>query len=340
MSTPRQEVMGATWRNWRNVWLQFQVCVKMDLFSFFPFRIGVGKAGSRSKAIHSLRNEPPSRSSGMSVRAISKLLAFRCAKGRFFTDRDTPQSPLVIIVNESLARRYFWNEDPVGRKTDRGTIIGVVGDVRTSHLDRPATPEIYSFFVQNAAVLPDAGLSLVVRGQSSLDGKAWSAVVGKSIRDVIHDVNPREVVYDTKTMDQVIASSIGDKRLYLWLIGGFAALSVVLAATGVYSVIAYVSMERTSEFGLRVALGATPTQILGAVLRYGACLSATGIAVGFAGSFVATRLLRSLLEGADSTDSWILTGVGLMLLVISVAASLAPAYRAMQVDPNVALRYE
>jgi putative ABC transport system permease protein len=141
-------------------------------------------------------------------------------------------------------------------------------------------------------------------------------------------------------MDQVIASSISDKHLYLWLIGGFAVLSIVLAATGVYSVIAYLAMERTSEFGLRMALGATPFQILGAVLRYGACLSAAGIAVGGAGSFAATRMLRSLLESADSADTWTLTGVGFMLFVISVAASLVPAYRAMQVDPTVALRYE
>jgi putative ABC transport system permease protein len=288
--------------------------------------------------------QPPERAPESELRYVSQgyfeTLRIPLRKGRFFTDRDTAQSPLVIIVNESLARRYFSNEDPVGRKTDRGMVIGVVGDVRTSHLDRPATPEIYSFFVQNAALLPDAGLSLVVSGQSGLDGKAWSAALGKSIRDIIHQVNPREVVYDTRTMDQVIAGSISDKRLYLWLIGGFAALSVVLSATGVYSVIAYLAMERRSEFGLRMALGATPSQILGGVLRYGAGLSATGIAVGGAGSFAATRLLRSLLEGADSTDSWTLTGVGFMLLVISVAASLVPAYRAMQVDPNVALRYE
>src|SRR5262249_22144551 len=161
-----------------------------------------------------------------------------------------------ILVNEALAHKYFPNEDPLGRVTDRGTIIGVVGDVRTSRLDRPATPEVYYYFVQNTAATTDAGVSLVVSAPTRRGGLA------NAVRDAIHQVNPRQVVYDIKTMDRVIANSLSDMNLYLWLIGVFAGLAVLLATSGIYAVISYLVAARTQEFGLRMALGAEAAQIL------------------------------------------------------------------------------
>jgi putative ABC transport system permease protein len=254
--------------------------------------------------------------------------------GRVFTPRDTPDVPRVIVVNEALARTYFPNEDPVGRVTDRGIIAGVVGDVRTSRLDRPASPEIYYHFVQNAAATSDAGVSLVLRSQQPPE------TLARAVREAIHQVNGRQVVYDVKTMDQVVAASLSDMTLYVWLIGVFAGLAMLLAASGVYGVIAYAVAARTREFGLRVALGAQGAQILRLVLGHGAGMVACGLMAGGAGTLASGRLLGSLLKGADSTDAGTLAGVGVLLAAAGLAACLVPARRAMRVDPNVALKYE
>jgi putative ABC transport system permease protein len=254
--------------------------------------------------------------------------------GRLFTDRDTANAPRVILINEALAHRYFENEDPLGRLTDRGAIIGVVGDVRTSRLDRPATPEIYYSFNQNAGAMPDAGVSLVVSAPSQPE-----ALV-KSVSDAIHQVNPGQVVYDVKTMERVIANSLADMNLYLWLIGVFAGLAVLLAACGVYGVISYVVTARTQEFGLRLALGARGVQILRLVLVHGSALVACGVILGVFGAITAAQLLDSVLSGVASIDPATLAGVGIVLAVVAIAACLLPARRAMRVDPNTALRFE
>ncbi len=254
--------------------------------------------------------------------------------GRLFTERDTLQGELVILINEALARKYFPNEDPVGRRTDRGPIVGVVGDVRTSRLDTPATPEIYYCFAQNAAATSDAGVSLVVSAQSRPEALA------NAVRDAIHQVNPHQVIYDVKTMERVLADSLADMRLYVWLIALFAGLAVLLAVSGVYAVVSFTVTARTQEFGLRVALGAGEAQILRLVLGHGSSLVATGLALGAAGTLAASRLLKSLLSGVTSTDAATLAGVSVLLAAVGLAACLVPARRAMRVDPNVALKYE
>jgi putative ABC transport system permease protein len=254
--------------------------------------------------------------------------------GRLFTDRDTSDAPRVILINEALARRYFPNEDPLGRRTDRGIIVGVVGDVRTSRLDRPASPEIYYSFAQNTAATSDAGVSLVVGTQSRPEALA------KAVRDAIHQVNPHQVIYDVKTMERVIADSLADMSLYVWLIGLFAGLAVLLALSGVYGVVSYMVTARTREFGLRLALGAEEAQILRLVLGHGVWLVACGVLLGAAGTLAVARLLASLLRGVTSTDPATLAAAGVLLAAVSLAACLGPARRAMRVDPNIALKYE
>jgi predicted permease len=254
-------------------------------------------------------------------------------RGRLFTDRDTADSPRVILINEALARRYFPNEDPVGHQTDRGVIVGVIGDVRTSRLDRPPTPEIYYSFAQNPAALPDAGVSLVVSTESRPE-----AVV-RAVTGAIHEVNPHQVVYDVKTMERVIANSLADIRLYLWLLGLFASLALLLAVSGVYGVISYVVTARTQEFGIRVALGAEGPQILRLVLGHCSGLVACGVVLGTAGALAVARLLKSLLSGVTSADPATLAAVAVLLSVVGLAASLVPARRAMRVDPVVALKW-
>jgi putative ABC transport system permease protein len=255
-------------------------------------------------------------------------------KGRPFTYRDTATSPRVILINEALARRYFPNDDPIGQLTDRGTIVGVVGDVRASHLDHPATPEIYYSFAQNAGATSDAGVSLVVSTQSRPE-----ALV-RAVRDVIHQVNRHQVIFGVKTMERVVSDSLADMHFYVWLIGAFAGLAVLLAACGVYGVISYAVTARTQEFGVRLALGAQGAQIMRLVLGHGSGLLLWGIVLGVAGTLAVARLLGSFFGGVISADPAMLSIVGVVLAAVAVAACFVPAQRAMRVDPLVALKCE
>jgi putative ABC transport system permease protein len=255
-------------------------------------------------------------------------------RGRAFSDRDTNDAPLVILVNETLARRYFSNEDPVGQRTDRGIIVGVVGDVRQAGLDRPPAPEIYYTFAQNTAASSDPGVTLVV--SSTIPPEALVSAVRAAIREV----NPNQVIFNIKPMQRVIADSLADLNLYVWLIGLFAALALTLAAAGIYGVISYSVTKRTQEFGIRLALGADAKRLLRLVLSHGAGLAGLGLAVGAAGAFALTRLLKSLLVGVTPTDPATFAAVGILLAAVALIACLIPARRAMRVDPIVALRYE
>jgi predicted permease len=254
-------------------------------------------------------------------------------KGRLLSDRDTSDSPRVILINEALARTYFPTEDPVGQTMDRGLIVGVVGDVRTSRLDRPATPEIYYAFAQNTAATSDAGVSLVVRTHSRPE-----AVAG-TIRQAIQQTNPHQAVFGIRTMERVVADSLADMNLYLWLTGLFAAIAMLLAVSGVFAVISYVVATRTREFGIRLALGAGRRQILGLVLGHGAIMVGSGLILGAAASQVSARVLSSL-SGVTSVDRATLVAVGVLLAVTALAACFIPARRAMKVDPRTALQYE
>jgi len=255
-------------------------------------------------------------------------------RGRGFDARDTSDSKRVILINEALAQRYFPGEDPIGRTTDRGMIVGVVGDVRQAGLDRPATPEIYYTFTQNSAATSDAGLSLVVRARTRPE-----ALVN-AVRSAIHDVNPNQAVFNVKTMSQVVKESLGDVNLYFWLIGLFAALAMLLAIAGIYGVVSYAVTGRTQEFAIRLALGAGRHQILNLVLGHGSMLLAFGLALGVAGALALTRTLRSLVSSATSADAITLAAVGMLVAVVGLAACVIPARRAMRVDPNMALKYE
>jgi putative ABC transport system permease protein len=275
---------------------------------------------------------------GAELRYVSpgyfEALRIPLRRGRLFTDRDTPDVPVVIVINEALARRYFPNEDPIGQPTNRGVIVGVVGDVRTSRLDLPATPEIYYSFMQNPAATSDAGVSLVVSSYTPPE------TLVNAVRDAIHQVNPRQVVYDAKTMEAVVANSLAGTRLYLWLIGWFAGLALLLAASGVYGVISYVVAARTQEFGIRLALGAEVSQILLSVLRHGGWLAVCGVIVGGASTLAAGRLLQSLLSGVNPADPAMLAAAASLLALVALAACLGPARRATRVDPAIALKYE
>jgi putative ABC transport system permease protein len=255
-------------------------------------------------------------------------------RGRSFTDRDEKDAPRVVLINDALARRYFSNDDPVGRQIDRGTIVGVVGDVPQFGLDRPAVPEIYYPVAQNFAQMSSTGTSLVVSAQVPAE------TLARAVRSAIHEVDPNQAIFAVKTMRRVIGDSMGDLNLYLWLIGLFAGLALVLAVAGIYGVTSYAVTERTREYGIRVALGAETSRVLGLVLGHGALLIGVGLALGACGAVALTRLLKSLLFEVTPTDPVTFAGMAGLLAAVALVACLVPARRATKVDPVIALRYE
>jgi putative ABC transport system permease protein len=255
-------------------------------------------------------------------------------RGRDFSARDTSDVPRFILINEALARRYFPNEDPVGRTLDRGTIIGVAGDVRQSTLDVPAQPEIYYAVAQNFAQIRRLGSTLVVRG----DGPP-EALVG-AIRAAVREVNPNQGLFRVATMQRVIEESLASPRLYAWLLGLFGFLGAVLAAAGIYGVVAYLVALRTREFGIRMALGADAGRVLRLVLRRGAVLAALGLAMGMGAAVALTRVLQGLLYGVTATDPVTFGAMAMLLAAVALAACLVPARRATKIDPMTALRHE
>ena len=254
-------------------------------------------------------------------------------QGRLLSASDTAEAPPVILVNEALARQYFGDQSPVGRALDRGTIAGVVGNVRQVGLDRPAGPELYYPAAQNVTMATDIGMSLIVR----TDGPPEPAI--ESIRAAVRDVNPSLAIFNVKTMDRVLADSLWQLNLYRWLIGLFAALALVLAVIGLYGVISYAAGARTQEFAIRLALGSDQRALARLVLRRALALTAIGLACG---GFVAVSVASSLkaLSVSAGPDAPILAVTSLIVVSVALAACTVPALRAAAVDPVVALRHE
>ncbi len=248
-------------------------------------------------------------------------------QGRGFIRGDTAEAPRVILVNEALVRTYLPpGQSPVGRELDRGTIIGVVGDVRQVRLDRPAEPEIYYPAAQNVTMTSDLGMSLIVRTATSPEP------LTPAIRDAVTKVNGNLAIFNVKTMEQVLADSLWEVHLYRWLIGLFTALTLVLAAIGLHGVIAYNVTSRMREFAVRLALGADPAGLARSVVRRAIGLTAAGLA---AGALIAAAVSPWLeqLPVARQSDPIAYGAIGAALVVLALAASAVPALRVAAVNP-------
>jgi predicted permease len=254
--------------------------------------------------------------------------------GQTFRPGDGPDTPRVIVVNETLARSYSPDGSAVGRQTNRGTIIGVVGDVRQVDLRTPPKPEVYYTLVQNFAQMRQHGSTLIVRTRGPAEG-----IVG-ALREAVREVSPNQAVFRIATMEQVVDDSLASPRLYAWLVGLFAAMGTLLAMAGLYGVIAYLVELRRREFGIRMALGADTMSILHLVLSRGAVLVGAGILSGVLGALGLTRLMRAMLYGVTATDPWTFGSMALALVGVGLAACFVPARRAASVNPAVALRSE
>lgn len=258
-------------------------------------------------------------------------------KGRFFTERDTADSPKVVIISESFAARFFAGQDPLGQRItmDFGEpwtaeIVGVVGNIHHNSLAAPVYREMYTPAAQQAPGM----WNLVVRG--AVDPTRLTAAIKSEVR--ASDKNLP--IYNVRPMEERVAESAAQPRLRTTLLGIFAGLAVLLAAVGIYGVISYSVTQRTHELGIRKALGAQSGDVLRLVVRQGMALALIGVAIGLTASFGLARLIQGLLFNISPMDPWTFVSIPLLLAMVALSATLIPAWRATRVDPMVALRYE
>jgi len=262
-------------------------------------------------------------------------------KGRRFDASDTPDSHKVVITNQEFARAFFPNQDPVGKRIDVGwgdtgwcEIIGVVGNAKQGELAAEIRPSTFMLYAQNAPILQFLDVNLIVRTNQD----PLSAVQG--IRALIRQLDSNQPLGGAKTMDRVISESLAPQQAPAWLFGAFSAIALFLAAIGIYGVLSYFVVHRSQEIGVRMALGAQRSNVLGLILRQGARLIATGLVIGIGGAIFAARALTALLFGIKPTDLPTFIAVSLLLAALGLVACAVPALRATRVDPLVVLRSE
>ena len=260
-------------------------------------------------------------------------------KGRSFTEQDRVNTPHALIINEALAQRYWPGGDAIGKRLgfedDKGQqdwweIVGIVGNVKHERLDAEAKPEVYFSYQQS----PRNFMTLVVRTSSD------PSLLIAGVREQVLGIDRDQPVFDIKTMEQRLAKSLAPSRFIMTLLAVFSALALVLAALGIYGVMAYVVTQRTHEIGIRIALGAQPRDVVRMVVGQGMTLALAGVVLGLVAAFILTRLMSSLLYGVTATDPITFGGVALVLSAVALLATFIPARRATRVDPMVALRYE
>ena len=270
-----------------------------------------------------------------------RVLGIPVKRGRAFLASDAKNSQPVILVNEAFARQHFPGEDAVGRHLvfsgpdekplPPREIVGVVGNVRFEAFNADEVPEYYIPFEQ----APSAVSEVVVRASG---GDA--AALATSVRAALKAVDPNLLIWETRTMDELVGRWTAPRRFNVALLGLFAALAMLLAAVGIYGVMSYTVTQRTHEIGIRMALGARARDVLAMVVRQGMLLTLAGLGLGLLGAFALTRLMAGLLYGVSPTDPLVYVAVALLLGAVALVSCLIPARRATKVDPMIALRYE
>jgi predicted permease len=267
-----------------------------------------------------------------------RVLGIPLIRGRMFDERDAANAPHVAVISEALAHDRWPRQDPIGHTIEFGnmdgdprllTIVGIVGDTHEYGLDEPPRPTVYVNLFQR----PRAEMTVTML--SAADTRSLTSAA----RGILHDLNP-EIPAEFRTFQQVYSASLGSRKFNLILIGFFGITALMLATAGVFGVMAYSVSRRTREFGVRVALGATPGDVLRMVLAQGMRTILIGVAIGIVGSFALTQTVSSLLFGVTATDPVTFGAVTLLLVAVALLACYIPARRATKVDPVVALRYE
>jgi putative ABC transport system permease protein len=292
-----------------------------------------------------VRGQPPIRPSDQPSTEVRQVtadffaaLGMPVLRGRSIAESDQPGTTKVLVINQSLAKKFFPTGDAVGQWLTLGwtgdtlgdsrQIVGVVGDVRSAALADAPEPTVYVPIMQ----APYQSLSILVRSNAS------PATLAAPLRAIIRDIDHEVPVYSVQTMEERVTSSVGRQKFYATLIAVFAAVALALSAVGLYGVIAYAVSQRTHELGVRVALGASADRITRMVVGEGLKLTATGAVLGVAGSLLAGRLISTLLFGVTAVDPVTLAGVVAVLAIVAMLASWLPARRAARIDPLTAIR--
>jgi putative ABC transport system permease protein len=267
-------------------------------------------------------------------------------KGRLLTAQDTPDTPLVVVIDEALAEQHFQTEDPIGKRISQSSsgtpsyeIVGVVRHVEHNNLDGQASrsPQFYLAFNQ---IPPDRLPGSVRRINLLTRTEVEPLSLAPAVRAEIAALNKDQAVFNVRTMEQIVSQSVAPRRFSMLLLSVFAVVALVLASIGIYGMMSYAVAQRTREIGLRMTLGAQRGNVLRMVIGHGMKLALVGIALGLVASVALTRTMKSLLFGVSATDPTTFVGLALLLTLIALLACWFPARRATRVDPIVALRYE
>ncbi len=280
-------------------------------------------------------NEPMNADSRVINSDYFRAMSIPLLQGRAFTEGDGADAAGVAVINEVMARRFWPDENPIGKRLTFGgdpprEIVGIVAALKHDNLSAEEAPEMYAPYGQR----PQSRMSIVVR--STVDPQSLTSAV----RGAVREVDPNQPIYNVMTMEQRLASALAPQRFNTLVLGLFAGVALVLAVLGIYGVMSYTVSQRTHEIGVRMALGAQRTDVLRLVTRQGMTLAIIGIIIGLIASFAATRVLTTLLYGVSPTDFITFAVVALILGAAAFIASYIPARRATKVDPMIALRYE
>ena len=269
-----------------------------------------------------------------------EAMGIRLVRGRTFTPHDDVNAPQVVVINQAMARTHFPGQNPLGRRVwlgweeggvrRGGEIVGVVDDVRQFGLDRPSVPEMYLPYDQT----PVGPMTVVARTSAPPEA------VFAAARAAVRELDPDLPLFELGTLQQRFEESAARPRLYMTLLGTFAAVAVLLAASGLYGVVSYSVRQQTREIGIRLALGATRSNVAGTVVGHSLAVTLVGAALGLAGALSVSHLLQALLFGVSPTDAWTYVAVVGLIALVGVVASWVPARRATAIDPALALRSE
>jgi len=265
------------------------------------------------------------------------LLGIPLLRGRWFNELDNDNAPQVAVINQAMAQSYWPNEDPLGKRFKAAkagapwiTVVGVIANARTQSLAQADLPQIYLDLYQTGA----KRLAILLRGH------LHAAAIADEVREQVQALDPTLPVSGAETLNETVSASLAQRRFSMEMITLFALTALLLAGLGIYGVISYLVSERTQEIGIRLALGASRSNILRMVLRQGLGLAIVGAAVGLVCALIVSHLMASLLYGVRPTDPPTFVGVAFLFIGVAVLACYLPARRAMKVDPMVALRYE